>query len=202
MNAVILLVWLAAADQAVPAPKAAPAHVHPAPASVVVHGSCNDCCNSCGHSMFGKLRGLFHRSCDDGCKESCRSGHPLFHQRHQDSCCDEGGHKLFGFMNRWRHHDCGDPCCKDSGCREHLGHKLRNRFHGIFRKHDDDCCGTTAPAVIHAYPSAGKPAGEKIAPPKEIKPLPKMDKADKKVELTPQPPAGLTLEAPGLTPQR
>ena len=200
MNAVILLVWLAAADQPAPAAKPAPTHVYHAPAPAGVHGSCNNCCDSCGHPLFGKLRGLFHRSHDDCCKESCRSGHPLFHQRHQDNCCNEGGHKMFGFLNRWRHHDCGDSCCKDSGCREHGGHKLLNRFHGIFRKHDD-CCNGAAPAATHHYPAApSRPAGEKIIqPPKELKVMPP---SDKKVDLTPQPPAALTLEAPGFAPRR
>jgi hypothetical protein len=85
VNAAFLLVttaWLAGADQAPPKPAPAPA---PAPAVVGAPGSygyadgcnsgCNNDCGGCGHSCFGKLKGLFHRGgdcCNDcnGCNGS------------------------------------------------------------------------------------------------------------------------------------
>ncbi len=186
MHTVIMLVWLASAD----APQARPAPAHPAPAPVVAHGSCDNCCESGGHKLFGRLRGLFHRGCDDGCRDC--SGHALFHRRHQDDCCNGGGHGLFGFLRRGH----GD-CC------EERGHPLIGRFRNAFRKHDDccqpDCCHGAAPGVIqpHAAPGQG---GEKIGPPKESKKVPE---AEKKAEVISPLPRGLTLDrAPALNPNR
>lgn len=219
MNAVVLLVWLAGADGAAPAAKPTPAPVHVAPAPIYAapaySSSCNTCCDSGGHSMFGKLRGLFHRSCDDGCKPAGCGNHGLFHQRHQDNCGDSGGHRLFGFLNRCGHDNCGDPCCK-----ERVGHKLRDRFHGIFRRHDDccqpsNCCNQAAPAVIHpqAAPAVGHPhavpvitpksAAEPLgAPKKKLPDAPAKDVKPKSAAQLSPAPATLTLESPVLVPGR
>lgn len=196
MNAVILLVWLAGADGAAPAAKPLPGHAPPASVSVAPNSACNDCCDSGGHRLLGKLRGLFHR-CDDGCKSSC-GPHGQFHQRHQDTSCNQGGHKLFGAFHGTRQSDC---------CEESWHSKLRGRLHGVFRKHDDCCpnnCGTTAvPAVIHPQPALApaplkqpaKPLGEKIAPPKAPEKLPKAG-------LGTQPPSVFSLQPPVLNEQR
>src|SRR5262249_31688689 len=87
---------------------------------------------------------------------------------------------------------CGNDC-RDDSC----GHRLLNRFKGIFRRHGDDCCAPdccgAAPGAVHPAPAMKKP--EQIPAPKGGgEPAKKMPPDEEKTEGAARPPAGLTIE--------
>ena len=177
MNAAFLLV-----SSALLVAQPAAAEKKPTPPPAAVSSSCgNDCCDSGGHRLFGggRLRGLFHRDCNDSCKpaptcqtschQTCRQ--PLFHSRCQDACqprvhwerpCREP-----------RHNTCCDqkpkccaapaPTCNTGCCNE--GGGFLSRLRGRFGHNNNGCCDSGCGSTTTAPPTK---SGEKIDAPKKL----------------------------------
>jgi len=202
VNAAFLLVttaWFAGADAAAPA-KAAPAPA-PAPAAVAPASSCcggnsgtcdTGCDSCCKESLFSKLKGHFHKSCD--CCETCA---PAPTCNTCDTCCKESH---FSKLKGHFHKSCDTcntcapapaPTCNtcDTCCKESLFSKLKGHFH---KSCCDTCdtCGTAAPAPAGAMPKAG----ESIPAPKDANPAKKMPEGKQTQLIAPQPIAAPALE--------
>jgi len=199
VNAAFLLVTSAMlVGQAGGDKKPAPAAPAPAPAPVVSTGcgpSCGSCqdacgCDSFGHKLREKLKGLFARKCD-----TCKPAHtPIFHK----SCdtCDSCP-KVWTWQKRCHEPACTscapktcDTCTSSCGCGSHAF--LERLREGFRRK---GCCETcsTCSTCGSAPPVTAPPAKmpEKIEPPKKM-PDPKAA-PDKK-------PAQVRIDAPAAIP--
>jgi len=163
VNAAFLLVttaWLAGADPvAAPAAPAAPATAAPAvvsSSSCNSCGSCGDACCDSGHTLCGRLKGLFasHRHDSCGSCETCAAPAPKCCAPAPKPCCPAPAPAC---------NSCGtshDSC----GCGS-FGGRLRGLFHRT-----SSCCETTACSDCGAAPAtAPAPAGkaEPIPAPKE-----------------------------------
>lgn len=154
--------------------------VTPAP---VPNGSCGttECCESFGHKLRCRLRGLFQRDNCDCQPASCDRGH-----HHQRNDCNDGcRQKIWNGFNRGHHNNCAPQTCNDS-C-NNGGHGFFEKLRGGFHRRDNCCDGGCGTNVGPVGPVGPPIKGEKIDAPKKMPEPPKKTSIPQEVRIYNQP---------------
>jgi hypothetical protein len=170
-----MLVGQAGGGDKKPAP---PAAVAPAPVvSTGCGAGCGGCqdacgCDSFGHKLRDRLRGLFNRNSCDTC-DTCKPAHTCHSHKSCDSC--DSCPKAWTWQRRCHEPACNtcapapkacDTCSSSCGCGSHA---FLDRLREGFRR--NKCCDScnTCGSACGTGPVAAPPAKvEPIAPPKKM----------------------------------
>jgi hypothetical protein len=158
--------------------------VPPPPSASVASSCCQESCGceSYGHKLRDRLRGMFSRDCSDACQPTACHTHHVHTPTFKSSCDDCAKPKFWHRQPACHtHNHCATAQCNDGCERGSFLAKLRERF-----SRGDRCCDTGCNTGSCGNAGCGGPVtpaprmGEPINNPKKMPDAPRKGSTDKK----------------------